>query len=155
MLHINGSAFDSGISSIKAETTKIVDALYAITLVSPTLAAGVVVTPAATAWKLGAAGALVATNGIASAFQITGINIEGMTSVAAVCQFMIYEGTAASSVMAAGRARISTNATIGGAFYIPVISPQIAANKCVYAKVAADTTVQPAPRISISYKKKP
>jgi len=169
MININGSAKDAGISSVTIETTAIhaettlihgettlvALSLYSETRVSPSLAAAIDVTPSATAWELGAAAAVVATGVIATAFQLTGVNVEGMGTTSADCQIVVYEGTAASSAVAAVRFRGST--TIGvtaNGLHIPVVSKQIVAGKSIYAKCAALTTTVPVPAISISYKVK-
>jgi len=163
MININGSiAGDTAIhaetTQIHAESTLVALSLYSRTGVSPNLAARVDVTPTATAWELGAAAALVATGGIATAFQITGVNVEAMGTTSGDCEIILYEGTAASSAVAAVRFMGSTSigAAVGGVsgLHIPVTTPQIAANKSVYAKCAALTTTVPVPAISISYKTK-
>ncbi len=158
MLNINGvqSTVFSAQTSISGETSAIKASLFSRTGVSPHLAVAIDVTPAATAWKLGAAAALVATGAIATAFQLTGVNVEGMGTTSGDCQIIVYEGTAASSVVA--NIRFMGSTAIGKAaagingLHIPVITKSIAANKSVYAKCAALTTTVPVPAISINYK---
>lgn len=158
MLNINGieSTLSAGLSSVSAESSAVKLSLFSDTRVAPNLAAAIDVTPAATAWKLGAAAAIVATGGITTAFQITGVNIEGVGTTSGDCELILYEGTAASSAVAAVRFTGST--AIGKAaagvngLHIPVVTRQIAANKSVKAKVAAATTTQPVPAISLNYK---
>ncbi len=174
MLNINGSVWSvdglvANVASVAAETTLIhaettlihgettliAKSLYSRTGVMPNLAAAINVTPSATAWKLGAGAAIVATAGLTSAFQITGINIEGVGTTSADVQIIVYKGTAITSAVAAVRARCSTAIGLAGGvngMHIPVITKSIAANKCIYAKVAALTTTVPVPAISISYK---
>lgn len=167
-LNVNGSDYGiaeilSDVSVLKVDSTiltrlliDVANSLFSRTDVSPTLAAGIDVTPAATAWKLGAAAAIVATGGITSDFQITGVNIEGVGTTSGVCEIFIYEGTAASSAVANIRAQCSTSMGVaaGGVngLHIPVITKRIVANKSVYAKAACDTTHQTVPKISINYK---
>ncbi len=158
MLNINGvqSTVFSAQTSISGETSAIKVSLFSRTGVSPDLAAAIDVTPAATAWKLGAAAAIVATGGITTAFQITGVNVEGMGTTSGDCQIIVYEGTAASSVVA--NVRFLGSTAIGKALaginglHIPVVTKSIAAGKSIYAKCGALTTTVPVPAISISYK---
>jgi len=109
---------------LKADSTLIKAALYARTGVSPTLAARIDVTPAATAWKLGAAAAIVATSGITTAFQITGVNVEAVGTTSGNMEIILYEGTAASSAVASIRGFFSTSigTAAGGvnSIHIPV-----------------------------------
>lgn len=158
MLNVNGSEYIAPnvvnlLTSIAGESSAIKVSLFSRTGVAPSLAAAIDVTPAATAWKLGAAAAIVATGGITTAFQITGVNVEGMGTTSGDCQINLYEGTAASSAVAAVRFRGSSaiGATING-LHIPVITKSIVANKSIKAKVAAATTTVPVPAISINYK---
>lgn len=160
MLYINGTAYSmasllTDSSALKVDSTAIKTALFSRTGVSPSLAAAVDVTPAATAWKLGAAAALVATGGITTAFQITGVNVESIGTTCGDCEIIVYEGTAASSAVASVRFFASTGIKAAGTInglHFPVVTKQIAANKCVYAKCAALTTTVPVPAISINYK---
>jgi len=161
MLNVNGSGYKldniiADTSALKVDSTAIKASIFARTGVSPSLAAAIDVTPAATAWKLGAAAALVATGGITTAFQITGVNVEGMGTTSGDCQIIVYEGTAASSVVANVRFLGSTSigkaaAGING-LHIPVVTKSIAAGKSIYAKCGALTTTVPVPAISINYK---
>lgn len=141
---------------LKADSTLIKGSLFSETRVHPTLAGGVALTPLATAWKLNAAAAVVATSGITTAFQITGINIEEVGTTSGVVEIILYEGTAASSAICSIRAQISTSMGVaaGGVngLHIPVNTKLIDANKSIKAKCVCDTTQQTAPTISINYK---
>ncbi len=158
MLNINGSAYKldtiiADTSGLKADSTLIKSALYARTGVMPNLAAAINVTPSATAWKLGAAAAIVATAGLTSAFQITGVNVESVGTTSGDMEIILYKGTAASSAVAAIRGYFATalGSAVNG-FHIPVETKQIPANRSIYAKAAALTTTVPVPAISINYK---
>lgn len=143
-------------TAIAADSTLIKSALYARTGAHPLLAAAIDVTPSATAWKLGLAAAIVATGGIATAFQITGVNVEKMGTTSGDMVLNLYEGTAATTAVASVRFTGSTAIGLAAAgvngIHIPVISKSIVANKSIYAKCAALTTTVPVPAISINYK---
>jgi len=161
MLTVNGSYYKldtiiADTSALKLDSTVIKTSLFAETRVAPTLAAGVALTPLATAWKLNAAAAVVATGGITTAFQITGINIESVGTTSGVVEISLYEGTAASSAVCRVRAQCSTSMglAVGGVngLHLPVNTKLIDANKSIKAKCVCDTTHQTAPTISITYK---
>ena len=155
MITVNGSAYKldtiiSDSSALKVDSTVIKASLFAETRVAPSLAAGVAITPSATAWKLGAMTEVLATNICATAYQVTGVSVLGANTTSGNFQLILYEGTAATTALCAVAFSAATAQT--QSLHIPVVSKSVAANRVVSAKVAAATTTLPAPVIKINYK---
>jgi hypothetical protein len=121
--------------------------LHGSSNVYPTLAAGVTVTSSAVADTLGNYAEIVPASTITSDFDIHFINIEAV-SAAATYELVLYDTTTEI-----GRIRFTAVGTPNNITFPtrPLITPVVAKNKQIQAKLASDNAVADTATISIEY----
>ena len=117
--------------------------------VYPTLANGITVTGAAGAWTLGAFAVIVPANTIPSIFDIHHINISAYNAND-VFELVLYSGPDGSEVEI-GRVRFTRISNVGASPHVLFISPLIAANSQIKAKIATQAGTSNTATISIMY----
>lgn len=140
-IHAETTLIHSETTLIHGETSVLKAYAFAKSFAYPTLAAGVAVgVDSDAAWTLTSAFAtLCASAVISSAFQITGINVEGCATSGAY-EIVLYRGNEVGSTeVARCRAYASTLAPMSNNF-IPISTPSLVAGKAIRAKAAAAST---------------
>lgn len=117
--------------------------------VYPTLANGVVVTGAAGAWALGNFVVIVPTNAIQSVFDIHHINVATFNANDTF-ELVLYAGANGAEVEI-GRCRFTRLSNVGASPHIPMMTPLIAANTQIKAKIASQAGTSNTATISIQY----
>jgi hypothetical protein len=115
--------------------------------VYPTLAAGVTVTGHADAWTLGAYAEIVPASTITGVFDIHFINVED-ASADDIYELVLYEVT---TEIARVRFVVDTSVFGGGLPSIPIITPIIAANAQIQAKLATSAGGSDTAVVSVHY----
>jgi hypothetical protein len=124
---------------------RLADHVHGIGRVYPTLAAGVVVTGAAGAWTLGNAATIVAGSTITDPYDIHWINIEAISAVD------VYELVLYADAVECARVRFAKTATLEGTQNVFCMTPVLAANAALTAKVANGGGGTESCTISVSY----
>ena len=118
--------------AVDTDTEIILDHLHGVNKVYPSLATGISPVSAGTAWTLGNFIEVVPANTITTIYDIHFIKVEGFDKTGTYC-LVLYEG---ASDIEVGRCRItrdSNSATFG---FSPFMTPLIAANARIRAKLA-------------------
>lgn len=117
--------------------------------VYPTLASGVTITAAASAWVAGNVAEIVPASTITECFRIDYLSFAAF-SAAVTYEVIVYKG-AAGSEEEIGRVRIHPGTTSGVVLNVPLFTKMIDANERISAKVATGTGVANTVVMSISY----
>lgn len=145
---------DTVVDGIATNVELITDHIHGVAKVYPTLAAGVTITCPASAWTLGNYTSVVPANAITSIFDIHGVKFENYNTVATY-EIVFYEDSGAGAdYVEIGRLRhtvSSADADKKYISYLPLMSPLVAANKRISAKVANSTAGAATITISLMY----
>ena len=137
-------------TSIFALVKQLKEHAHAVASVLPTMADGVVVTAADTDWTgLGAFAVVAAANAITSDFDIHYISVENI-SANGVYELSLWSGADAAEVLI-GTVRLVQNAVQDSTVNIPFMTPLIAANTQIKAKLASDNAAADTVTISLGY----
>jgi hypothetical protein len=123
------------------------DHIHGVSKVYPTLAAGVTVTASATPWTLGSFVEIVPASTITSIYDIHAIKVEAFDTTTTY-ELVLYQG---ASDVEVGRARITRNTAQATSPYVIFMTPRIAANARIRAKVASAASSAATVTISIMY----
>ena len=137
-------------TSIISGINRLEDHIHGIAKVIPSMADGVLVAAPNTDWTgLGDFVVVAATNAISSLFDIHYVSVEDI-SANGVYELVLYQGANASEVECA-RVRFVQNAVQDATVNVPIMTPLIAANTQIKAKLASDNAVADTVRFSLGY----
>lgn len=132
----SGGSIVALLKSIIADQEIISDHIHSVGKVYPTLANGVTVNGGAGAWQLGNATAIVPINTITSIYDIHYINI-GAVSANDTYELALFSDAACT--VEVGRIRFTRTAVQSGTSSTPMMTPLLAANTGIWAKLASAT----------------
>lgn len=133
---VAGTSIVGLLKSIEADVHLVEEHIHSVSKVYPTLAAGITVNGGAGAWQLGSATAIVPINTITSQFDIHYINI-GSVSANDTYELVLY--TDAACTVEVGRVRFTRTAVQSSTSSTPMMTPIIAANSGIWAKLATSS----------------
>lgn len=146
---IGGKLDDEGGSSLFAHAYTQLAHTHSAQKVYPTLANGVTITGAAGAWALGAFAVIVPANTIPNPFDIHHLNVAAYNS-SDTFEIVLYSGPNGAEVEI-GRVRVTRISNVGASPHVVMMTPLIAANSQIKAKVASQNGTSNTITISIIY----
>jgi len=131
-----GNSLVGLLKSVVADLHIVEEHFHGVAKVYPTLAAGVTVNTGVGAWALGNATAVVPINTITDEYDIHYINVASV-SVNDTYELVLF--TDAACTVEVGRIRFTRTAVQSSTSSTPFMTPLIAANSGIWAKVASAT----------------
>jgi hypothetical protein len=130
----SGNSVIAYLKSLAADMHILEEHIHSVSKVYPTLAAGVTVTGGVGAWVLGNATEIVPINTITDTYDIHYINVASV-SVNDTYELVLFSDAACT--VEVGRVRFTRTAVQASTSSTPMMTPVIAANSGIWAKVAS------------------